>query len=384
MDLSSDQTIVLTNLIDWVNYKHKDNFITLGGYAGTGKSTLIAELRKQLDLSNKDLKVAFCSYTGKATQVLKIKLLTLKVLFPKDNISTIHSLIYSPLTSEVGQVLGWEKKEKLNFDLIVVDEASMLNSIIWQDLLSYKIPIIAVGDHGQLPPIEGTFNLMLEPMLKLEKIHRQAENNPIIKLSMLAREEGEIKVGNYSGTVRKILRQEVDSQESITDYLANYSPENLILCGYNFTRIKLNRYIRSNFEYSSAVPAIGDKVICLRNNHSKQIFNGMTGTIKSLESENNDSYYTEINLSDEGITYKGLIAKSQFNSPKTLSYNDKLKGIDLFDFGYALTVHKAQGSQANKVLLFEEKFPQMNDDLWRRWLYTGITRATEGLLLVGT
>ena len=54
---------------------------------------------------------------------------------------------------------------------------------------------------------------------------------------------------------------------------------------------------------------------------------------------------------------------------------------DLFDFGYALTVHKAQGSQAKRVILFEERFSQMTDDEWRRWLYTAVTRAEEELFI---
>jgi exodeoxyribonuclease-5 len=57
--------------------------------------------------------------------------------------------------------------------------------------------------------------------------------------------------------------------------------------------------------------------------------------------------------------------------------------IDLFDFGYALTVHKAQGSQAQKVVLFEERFSKMDDETWCRWLYTGVTRAGEELYIIG-
>jgi len=60
-----------------------------------------------------------------------------------------------------------------------------------------------------------------------------------------------------------------------------------------------------------------------------------------------------------------------------------MKG-DLFDFGYALTVHKAQGSQAKKVILFEERFSKMDDTDWKRWLYTAITRAEEELLIFGS
>jgi superfamily I DNA/RNA helicase len=84
--------------------------------------------------------------------------------------------------------------------------------------------------------------------------------------------------------------------------------------------------------------------------------------------------------------FQGLISVQQFKEDKTLSYTDlrkkSLKG-DLFDFGYALTVHKAQGSQAKKVVLFEQRFKRMTDDEWRRWLYTGVTRAEEELYIFG-
>ena len=88
---------------------------------------------------------------------------------------------------------------------------------------------------------------------------------------------------------------------------------------------------------------------------------------------------------EEGI-YKGLIYKAQFGAPEPINFTKerfRLRTHDIFDFGYALTVHKAQGSQAKRVILFEERFSKSNDDEWRRWLYTGITRAEEELFIIG-
>ncbi|MCL5090522.1 MAG: AAA family ATPase, partial [Patescibacteria group bacterium] len=153
-NLSSDQQRVLDNLLDWFKDQNKTRFITVGGYAGTGKTTLIGILRQQLLKDNKKLKIAFCSYTGKAARVLRHKLLEADSLKTKDSLSTIHSLIYSPIEDERTQeIIGWKKKEEIEADLIVIDEASMVDFSIWQDLLSFGQPIIAVGDHGQLPPI---------------------------------------------------------------------------------------------------------------------------------------------------------------------------------------------------------------------------------------
>lgn len=112
----------------------------------------------------------------------------------------------------------------------------------------------------------------------------------------------------------------------------------------------------------------------------------MIGSILSIRKEDKYWYKAEIQMDDEVDTYNGYIAVSQFGAPSGLNFTQDrsltMNG-DLFDFGYALTVHKAQGSQAERVILFEERFRQMDDDMWRRWLYTGVTRAQRELWVVG-
>jgi exodeoxyribonuclease-5 len=166
--------------------------------------------------------------------------------------------------------------------------------------------------------------------------------------------------------------------------------ETMILTGYNITRQKLNTAIRVMRELEGLQPRPGDKVICLKNNWEKGIYNGMTGQVQRLIPEEIDGiitwYEAEI-LMDDGSLYEGRISSRQFGLEKTLTGVPGLKPEligDLFDFGYALTVHKAQGSQAPEVLLFEERNKYMSDDDWRRWLYTGVTRAQERLTIVGT
>ena len=187
MNLSRDQKKALEAIMAW-RKKPKKQYITLGGYAGTGKTTLMAVLRKKIgqQATDKKKRVAFVSYTGKAARVLRGKLMAEKAMEDNDSVGTIHSLIYSPITNDKKEIVGWEKKEKVETDLIVVDEASMVDSSIWADLLSYNVPIVAAGDHGQLPPIRGSFNLMEKPDLLLEEIHRQAADNPIIKVLVWA------------------------------------------------------------------------------------------------------------------------------------------------------------------------------------------------------
>lgn len=385
IDLSQNQQSILDTVIDWYGDTTRRH-LTLGGYAGTGKTTLVGYLGNKLRKQHPGLKIAFCSYTGKAARVLSQKLVEVSALRPGDYTGTIHRLIYAPVVNSKDEIIGWEKRDiqKFPYKLIVVDEASMLNQQIWEDLLSFGIPILAVGDHGQLPPIEGRFNLMQEPELKLEEIYRQEQGNPIIRLSELARKHGEIPFGIFGRGVRKLSRQDPDTQEFLGEMFAGFNEDMLVLTGYNHTRVKLNKAIRQILEKESDLPLAGDRVICLRNNHEKYIYNGMMGKILKIGKDGDDSgeYYTlDILFDGDDDEYSGEAAIEQFGANATLT-DERRKGIDLFDFGYALTVHKAQGSQADRVVVFEERFSRMTDDDWRRWLYTAVTRASRELYIV--
>jgi exodeoxyribonuclease-5 len=388
--LTGEQRKLLREIFDWLKSGSTDS-LTVGGYAGTGKTTVIGIFRLMVGKGWPKTKVAFCAYTGKASRVLAAALRNAGADFKGDGVSTIHGLIYSAITDSHDRIIGWNRKEKLKADLIVVDEASMVTFEIWQDLLDYGIPILAVGDHGQLPPIGGKFNLMAQPQLKLETIHRQAAGNPIIKLSMMARENGSIPVGTYGAGVRKLNRYEGETGQEVEAILQERRTDWLVLTGYNRTRTEINRQIRQYRECAEDKPQAGDRVIALKNNWEHGIYNGMTGKIGRLIPITDQGeirwYDAEILMDDDNFLYTGRINARQFGQPATLSEDQGLKGQtmgDLFDFGYALTVHKAQGSQAPKVLLFEERNSHMTDDDWRRWLYTGVTRAEETLTIVGT
>ena len=381
MDLSLDQQKVLKAVLEWYK-KDRDSmqYITLGGYAGTGKTTLIALIRKELEKIDKNLKVGFASYTGKASRVLKNKLVMQGSIYKQDSVGTIHSLIYSPIVNARKEIIGWQKKDEIDRSIIIIDEASMVDGMIWEHLVSYKVPIIVVGDHGQLPPISGNFNLMNKPHLSLVEIHRQAKQNPIIDISIQARQQGLITPGKYAPKIIKYSRDDFDAGDRMNELLTNYTDDLLILCGYNKTRKKLNSFIRQSKGFESPEPVSGDRVICLRNNHKKGIYNGMLGTIINIEKEDKDWYLAEIAMDGETKNYEGLISVEQFGADSALNFTQRRSKImkgDLFDFGYALTVHKAQGSQAKRVVLFEERFPKMTEDDWRRWLYTAVTRAEE-------
>jgi exodeoxyribonuclease V len=389
MTLSPDQQQILNVLSKWLKDDNRSPHITIGGFAGTGKTTLISYLRNLLVDKNdkkKKVKVAFCSYTGRATQNMKSKLIEHNAFYKQDSHTTIHGLIYSPRVNSNDEIIGWDLKPTIDARLIIVDEASMIDERIWSDLLSYKIPIIAVGDHGQLPPINGSFNLMENPHLKLEKIHRQAQGNPIIDISILARNEGEIPAKSYGSGIIKYSNREGDSASISEELLKSYNTNTIVLCGYNTTRNKINNFIRNALGFETQEPQKGDRVICLRNNHEKGIYNGMLGTITSIKSKSIDWYQVEIDMDDTEKPYQGLIYKPQFGAPQSINFTKDRRLVgkgDLFDFGYALTVHKSQGSQAERVIMFEERFKKIDDQMWKKWLYTGVTRAKKELFLFG-
>ncbi len=391
LSFSPDQTRTLERLRAWA-LKPKGRSITLGGYAGTGKTTVIASLRAELAKTRPELRVAFCSYTGKASQVLRQTLVASESLLSQDTCGTIHALLYSPLIDDDGGITGWIRSKQIEADLIILDEASMVTDMIWHDLLSTNVPIIAGGDHGQLPPVEGSFNLMNKPELLLETIHRQAEGNPIIRLAEEARRTGRIPVGDFSPSVRKFSHATHDASDinDLVDHLlSNLHDDMLLLCGYNKTRVALNRSVREKLGRESEEPEGGDRVVCLKNtykNPSGPIYNGMVGRIESIEPEGEHWYAAAIDFAEDGRRLDGFISRHQFNRPETVMKVPDLEQKKIgerFDYGYALTVHKSQGSQAKTVLLFEERFPKSDDEAWRRWLYTAVTRARENLYIVG-
>ena len=384
--LSTDQAAALTAIGKWLKDQNKP-FLTLGGYAGTGKTTLMAMLRQILHTNRPEMKVAFAAYTGKASLVLKKRLREAKILQSKDTVSTLHSLMYRRKERKDGGVY-WEKRDEIKCDLLIIDEASMVNEDIWQDALSFGKPILAVGDHGQLPPINSNFNLMAEPELRLDKIWRQAADSPIIKLATLARTTGIIPIGDYSYTVRKLSRANNETGDVIEEILHSHDNDTMVLCGYNNTRLRLNSHVRQLKGYENPQPQRNDVVVCLRNNHDSGLVNGQLGIIEAITPADNDldKLWWYMVADFDGQRFEGYVPREQFNTPTTMSRSpkrDKGEITGLFDFGYGLTVHKAQGSQAKRVLVFEERFSQMSDEDWRRWLYTAITRAEEELYIVG-
>lgn len=400
-DLSCDQKEVYDSVVAW-NDCATSCLMSIGGYAGTGKSTIISVLAKTLKGP-----IAFCAFTGKASGVLRKKLRAAGVDLQENVCKTIHSLIYRPFEDSDGKP-GFELREQLekDFSLIILDEASMVSEDVFYDLGSFGVPILAVGDHGQLPPVSGDAGLMSNPQLRLERIHRQAEGSRIIQLSTLIRETGKIPIDFAGGSRVKIIEKrklknlgEAIAMRGFRKSMTQAELQNIgIVCYMNATRVRINKFVRAIRFGGSGTgdPVPGDQVICLKNKRfsSGYLYNGMRGFVQSCKPDGLSNYLAQIHFADDEINVGARIFKGQFNRDKTISSLDDLKKAGMmapitwhnaglfFDYGYALTAHKAQGSSFEDLLVICERPSMVNEDDWRRWLYTAVTRASETCTVV--
>jgi exodeoxyribonuclease-5 len=380
---TKEQQQVIRCIKDW--FEADDPDIRVGGLAGTGKTTIAGEIPRVLGLSAQQ--VAYCAFTGKAADVLSRRLPT------GTEATTIHRLIYKPQewhcrdcpASKADErchgpgcprcYVSFSKVPELedHVRLVVCDEASMVNEEIYDDLIAYGVPVVWIGDHGQLPPVKGDFNLMDDPDVRLETIHRQAAGSPILKLAMKARDGERIPAREYAPGVSK------RTENGYLDWEEDRPQDQAILCGYNRTRVAINKVVRSHLDFPDDRPVVGDRVICLRNNANAGVFNGNTGTITDIRVYRREKYRARIQL-DGGGEYMGVISAEQFNHEKTIM--EISRNTDLWDYGYCLTVHKAQGSEFKKVILIEQQLGPPSQH--RRWLYTAITRAVESLEIIAS
>ncbi|WP_419911094.1 ATP-dependent DNA helicase [Hoeflea sp.] len=374
MEFSRQQDEALQAVSRWLGEGQSPLF-RLFGYAGTGKTTLARHFAEQVDGD-----VQFAAFTGKAAQVLRSK--------GASNAKTIHSLIYRPRGEEtvedeetgktsIAPMFSLNRQSPIaKASLVIVDECSMVDEELGRDLMSFGTPILVLGDPGQLPPVSGGgFFTEHEPDYLLTDIHRQARDNPIIDIAMRVREGIDIGYGDW-GTARVIGKSDVTT-ELVLD-------ADQVLLGINRTRRRYNQRLRELKGFDAKYPQAGDKLVCLRNDPAKGLLNGslwqvMTSSRETVKPGINLIVKPEDDDMDRGAA-KIKLLKQAFEDPDTEVPWQTRRRYDDFDYGYALTVHKAQGSQWDKIVLFDESFAFR--DSRERWLYTAITRAAEELTIV--
>lgn len=354
MILTNEQKeVIKKSYKDIISNKHQ--YITISGYAGTGKSTVAKFI---LDvLANKGINLAPCAFTGKATNVLRKKGM---------NSNTIHSLIYSPYKNEKEEVIWYlTNKNDLIYkgiDGFLVDEASMISKEIHDDLISFGLPIIYIGDHGQLEPIGTKFNLMENPMYKLETVHRNAGE--------IAYFAEHLRKGNRSDTFKAEDKVQIVTDDMILPkHLSNVDQ---VICAFNKTRQELNQKVREEKGIEMTYITKGEKIICLKNNKKLGLFNGMQGIVKKV-------YKNErIDFISEGILFEKIrYHPDQFGQEKNIfEFSDEKNP---FDYSYAITAHKSQGDEFGSVIAYEQ-----NCDAWdhKKWNYTVASRAKKSLIWI--
>jgi exodeoxyribonuclease-5 len=365
------QEKALKAVANWLRARHgttgTSQVFRLFGYAGTGKTTLARHIADEADGE-----VKFAAFTGKAASIMRGK--------GCRGASTIHGLIYRVRESgkEIPSFDLWDEAPASKAGLIIIDECSMVDAELGRDLLSFGVPVLVLGDPAQLPPIQGGgFFTAAEPDAMLTEVHRQAQDDPIVQLSVAIRAGEYIEPGRY-GETEVLHKSDLDPQRVLE--------ADQVLVGRNVTRRAYNALVRQRHGFADEMPSVGDKLVCLRNNRKKGLFNGGLWTVKERgepKRGTNAGILSMRLLPDDETTTRGVkvsVRPECFSGGIEQVDWQRRKPYDEFDYGYVLTVHKAQGSQWNDVVLFDESFafPESRE----RWLYTGVTRAAKKLTMV--
>lgn len=456
--LSPGQSKILDEIIAWVDgldtkivhcngasdcppFPHTHGFghapvKALGGAAGTGKTTLMRVLDESLSGET-----VFGTPTHKAAGVLRKKLAPAQAA----NVRTYHSLVYvmtpvyrcsiskgfvstvktkctcgqpdvcecpmqflpcakgAPHTCHVTMELKEERRTHLggHRDLVVIDESSMLSKQHVEDVRTFGVPVLLVGDRRQLPPIKDPMNpWTMNPDWELTEIHRQGADSGILAAAQDVSTTGRMSQVAYGSPKPDTVRMR-RSDPRVEALLERFDPaaDGALITYTNRMRAEFNR-----FYHGEGPVRPGDRVVALGGQPYEAarvtmedgvpragkgfvfVHNGMTGTVlKSSER----GIVTELTVQlddhrlatpdDPVIILTGAIPTAQFGADKELPYNSPLrpKGSHLWDYGYAYTAHKAQGSEYPKVIVVDE-----NPREYKQWMYTAITRAQEAVVVV--
>ena len=387
MKWSPQQDAALQAVDKWLKESEEQVF-RLFGYAGTGKTTLAKHLAASI------ARVRFAAFTGKAAHVLQQK--------GCSNATTIHSLIYLPkgksgerLRQLQEKAIGLDRDDPtllkilkliseeetnlkapsftlnldsplLRTDLLIIDECSMVDDRMAEDLLHFGCKVLVLGDPAQLPPVRGTgYFTERKPDILLTEIHRQAADSPIIKLATDIRTGGVLKLGTYG---------ESAVVDQMTPEMALEADQ--ILVGTNKTRNKVNRRVRELLGHTGIAPNVGERLVCLRNNHELGLLNGSMWVVKEIY-DDDDPIAMAVTPEDGKWSQDVMVHRGHFDNTE-IEWHSK-RDAEEFCAGYALTVHKSQGSQWDNVMLIDESW--MFRQHPRKHLYTAITRAAEKVII---
>lgn len=400
------QNDAIDRAVDYVdNFELKrQEIFRLFGFAGTGKTTVLQEINRRISR-----RAMFMAFAGKAAMVLQSKGCA--------NATTIHKSIYVPRGSAIKEyqeeLAMWEampegaekvtagksleeRKQSLSRPAFVLkllsefpketaficDEVSQVNKEIGEDILSFGFPVIACGDPAQLKPVAGEgFFTNAKPDVLLTEIHRQEAGNPVLRLATAVRGGRALTLPYGSLGDSWIVRSMPP---------AEYAKFDQVLCGMNKTRQAANQAFRRMAGRTNVVE-VGEKVICLQNNYEVGVMNGSTWIVTRTQPQTigRFQYYradlSSLDIPGDHLTnvllhtmpfLEGTEHHQKFWTPMLTGKPEAL----VMTYGYAITVHKAQGSQWDNVALIDEW--SRSDSSYPNWLYTGITRAAKRITIV--
>lgn len=382
----------------WDDRKRRENEVfVIAGYAGTGKTTCLELVIDEIGLDKEE--VITVAFTGMASSCLTRK---------GHIASTIHKLIYNPKVLPNGKV-KFNLKECIEggYKLAVVDEASQASKQLMDDLLSFHIPVIAMGDPLQTKQFGGLDNGLLDkPNIVLDEVMRTSLDNPILYLATQVRNGERIKYGKMGDNVFIIPKNKIPDSA--------YVNASQVITTTNNSVSMINNYVRKKiYGLESMYPYKNEKIMCLKNNWDKFItedsidqylVNGLIGTItdignysektesfkmsfkpihsnkKEFKKLNADALYFSNNLRNDDIFFsedpeiQEIFGQTIINRQIALDTIGTV--IDKFNFAYATTVYKAQGSEFDSVLYYKDRFRNT-----QREDYTSITRSKEFLMI---
>ena len=409
--LTADQAEAAALIEEWFLHLNTQIFV-LCGYAGTGKTFLVDYVVRSLGLVPGESAV-FVAPTGKAASVL------IRAGVPA---STVHSLIYTREedieVDENGEVISehflrFVKKQSIGQEirLIVLDETSMVPDDVLRDLMSFGVKCLCCGDPAQLPPVRGSNSLLQMPVVTLREIVRQERENPIVALARLVREGGTPRYGTW-GDVCVIPRRSFTGELRERVLLE----ADQVIVGTNRTRFALNREVRRlrAVPEDALLPCDGEKLVCTLNDWGKtldekgefHLVNGIIGTCARVREQADglgqldftpdflpdtlEEIPFDTGIFTQGGYFHGYGEKAclltngilvhEGNLPMLRRFKVRREDtVCRFEFAYAVTCHKAQGSEYDYVAVLDES-ACFSDS--REWLYTAVTRAKKKLVIV--
>ena len=352
------------------------------GGPGVGKTTIIAEIVRKAAVAN--LRTALAAPTGKAAKRMSET--------TAHSASTIHRLLkFDPNTKN----FVYNHDNYLNYDLIIIDEVSMIDIRLAHSLFSAIAPgtsIVLVGDIDQLPSVgpgnilKDLINSRICPVTRLTQIYRQGRESHIIPNAHAVNAGRMIDLRppadnknlkdfywieqddpeKASDTILKLITNRIPKRfnfHQIRD-IQVLTPMTKGICGTKALNEKIQTAIhqggKAQFKFGIHTFKAGDKVMQIINNYDKNVYNGDTGFICNIDSKNKEF----------AVSYDS----------QTVSYN--LNEADQIVLAYAITIHKSQGSEFPAIII-----PCLTSHyimLQRNLLYTAITRAKKLLIVIGS